>query len=45
MELVDKYWVQGVAIAEHGTNFSHFKLLHRLASWFNALRQVKVSEA
>ena len=35
LHLVNKYSVQGVALAEHGTNFSTCPSYKRLSSWFN----------
>ena len=45
MHLVNKYSVQGVAIAEHGTNFSTCPSYKRLSSWFNRDKQVTAREA
>ncbi len=34
-QLVNKYSVQGVALAEHGTNFSGVKSSAGMKTWFN----------
>ena len=45
LTLARKWDVQGVAIGEHGNNFSCQPSNRRLASWFNEKTKVKSNEA
>ena len=45
LALARKWEVQGVAIAEHGNNFSCVPSSRRLASWFQDKQKVRANEA